>query len=72
MCCLRKETPSTVNAWRSGRTLFPRIDKLRLVARVVGLRFALVPIAADIEDEVAAPVKRARKKAGSEARPTIN
>lgn len=54
-------TVRTVNNWRTGRTKFPRFDKLIAVARAAGLRFALVPHEAYVRNEVTAPVKQPRR-----------
>lgn len=61
-------TVQTVNNWRTGRTKFPRFDKLIAVARAAGLRFALVPHEAYVRNEVTAPVKRKRSTGWRENR----
>lgn len=53
---------STVNNWRSGRTKWPRIDKLAAVAAVAGVRFALVQEDAYVlRGEIEAPKPRRSK-----------
>ena len=59
---------TTVDNWRSGRTKFPRLDKLIAVAHAAGLRFALVPQDAFIRNEVEVPTKQRRSSTWKEAR----
>lgn len=59
---------NTVDNWRTGRTKFPRFDKLIAVARAAGSRFALVPHEAYARNEVTAPVKRGRSTGWRENR----
>lgn len=56
---------ATVANWRSGRTKWPRIDKLAAVARVAGVRFALVPKESIVRNEVVAPRSSRRRNASS-------
>ena len=55
----------TIYNWRNGTTLYPRINTLAAVARIAGLKFALVPIKKHAEHTTQPSVE-------SETRITLN